>query len=177
MIEIIGENLQTFMENMHINATLTYSGNIGYWEHFEVWELNDDKFKRLCEITDEQFEQYAAEDAWWRQSDGSVMGSPCYDFVINGNTIVAWRDHYWEDRYREDWTEMSDEDKSEYEDFDDYCNTWMITEYKDILEYFCEELGASTERNVCALATDLAKYNNMTLAELFRKYGGSNENN
>lgn len=104
-------------------------------------------------------------------------GIPCYDFIINGNSIVAWRDYRWDDSYREDWEDMSDEEKSEYKDFDEYCDRWARVEYKDILEYFCEELGASTERNVCALATDLAKYNNITLAELFRKYGGSNENN
>ena len=172
MIEIIGENLKTFMDNMHINAILTYSGKIGYWDHFEVWEVNDDEFKRLCETTDEQFEQYAEDDAWWRQSDGSVMGSPCYDFVINGQPIVAWRDYRWEDRYMAYWETMSEEAKSKYKDAYDYCDMWMTTEYKDILEYFCDELGVSAERNVCALATDLAKYNNMTIAELFERYGG-----
>lgn len=177
MIEIIGENLQTFMENMHINATLTYSGNIGYWEKFEVWEVDNNEFNRLCELTDEQFEQCASDDAWWRQSDGSVMGTPCYDFVINGNPIVAWTNEGRLDDLHDELEELSSEEKEEYKDVDDYCDTWMTTEYKDILDYFCDELGASTGRNVCALATDLAKYNNMTLAELFRKYGGSNENN
>ena len=177
MRDIIGENMNNIFIILGINPKETFSGSIGYQPNFKVWEVNDAEFNSLCEITDEQFEQWSEEGAWWRQSDGSVMGTPCYDFVINGQPIVAWRDHRWEDRYREDWESMSEEEKSEYEDVDDYCDTWMTTEYEDILEYFCEELGASTERNVCALATDLAKYNNMTLAELFRKYGGSNENN
>ena len=155
----------------------TFSGSIGYWPNFKVWEVSEAEFKSLCKITDEQFDRWSEEDAWWRWSDGSIMGTPCYDFIINGHSIVAWRDYRWDDSYREDWEDMSDEERSEYKDFDEYCDRWSRVEYKDILEYFCEELGASTERNVCALATDLAKYNNMTLAELFERYGGSNENN
>ena len=53
----------------------------------------------------------------------------------------------------------------------------MPYEYKDLLEYFCEELGASTEKNVCALAVDLAKYNGLTLSELFKIYGGDTNGN
>lgn len=172
MIEIIGENMDNIFIILGINPKETFSGSIGYWPNFKVWEISDAEFKELCSITDEQFERWSEADAWWRQSDGSIMGSPCYDFIINGHPIVAWRDHHWENRYREDWEYLSKDEKSEYKDVDDYCDTWMITEYKDILDYFCEELGASTERNVCALATDLAKYNNITIAELFRKYGG-----
>lgn len=42
----------------------------------------------------------------------------------------------------------------------------------DILIYLCDEIGASTERNVCACTIDLAQQNNLTLAELFKKYLG-----
>lgn len=172
MKEIIEENMNNIFIIQGINPKETFSGSIGYWSDFKVWEVNDAEFNSLCEITDEQFERWSEEGAWWRWSEGSIMGTPCYDFTINEQSIVAWRDHHWEDKYREDWESMSEEEKSEYKDIDDYCDIWMVTEYKDLLEYFCEELGASTERNVCALATDLAKYNNITMAELFRKYGG-----
>jgi hypothetical protein len=177
MREIIGENLNNIFIIQGINPKETFSGSIGYWSNFKVWEVNDVEFESLCNITDEQFEKWFEEGAWWRYASGSIMGTPCYDFIINGQPIVAWREHHSENRHQEDWNSMSEDEKSEYTDFNDYCDTWTTTEYKDILEYFCEELGASTERNVCALAADLAKYNNITIAELFRKYGGSYGNN
>ena len=177
MREIIGENLQSFFDNMHINAKRTYSGNIGYWHNFEVWEMSEDDYEQICDIADEIYEQIAASDSWWRGADGSNLGVPCVDFVVNGHPIVAWRNEYRIDDLEEEWDELPDDEREEYENFDDYCETWLTTEYKDLLEYFCDELGASTERNVCALATDLAQYNNMTMAELFERYGGSNENN
>ena len=44
--------------------------------------------------------------------------------------------------------------------------------YTNLTEYLCECVGASTGKNVCACAMDLAKYNDMTMAKLFEKYGG-----
>lgn len=39
--------------------------------------------------------------------------------------------------------------------------------YPDLLTYFCEEWGASSPKNVCALAADMAQLNGMTMGELF----------
>lgn len=50
--------------------------------------------------------------------------------------------------------------------------TSAVCTYHDILIYLCDEIGASTERNVCACTIDLARQNNLTLAELFKKYLG-----
>lgn len=177
MREIIGENLQTFIENMHVNAVKTYSGNIGYWPKFEVWEIPEDDYEKICGLSDEEYEQVASDDSWWRGANGSNQGIPFADFIVNGHSIVAWRNIYKLADLQVEWDELPSEEKAEYKDFDDYCEVWFPKQYKDLLEYFCDELGASTERNVCALATDLAKYNDITMAELFRKYGGSNENN
>ena len=44
--------------------------------------------------------------------------------------------------------------------------------YHDLLTYFCDALGASQPKNVCALAVDMAKYNGMSMAELFQKLQG-----
>lgn len=43
---------------------------------------------------------------------------------------------------------------------------------KEFFEYLCEHVGASLPRNVVACAMDLAKYNNMSMAELFQNYEG-----
>ena len=45
-------------------------------------------------------------------------------------------------------------------------------ECDNLLSYLCDEVGASTFKNVCALTIDLAKYNNMKLSELFEIYQG-----
>lgn len=45
-------------------------------------------------------------------------------------------------------------------------------EYDYLTEYMCDEIGASMEKNVCALAVDLARINNITMGELFTKYQG-----
>jgi hypothetical protein len=177
MREIIGENLQTFFDNTGIAATKTYSGHIGYWPQFEVWEISEEDYEKICDMTDDEYEQVAADDSWWRGADGSNMGMVNDEFIINDLPITAWRNEYRVSDYEDEWNDMDEEEQSEYEDFVDFLNTWLPKEYSHLLEYFCTELGASTERNVCALATDLAKYNNITIAKLFRKYGGPYGNN
>ena len=63
--------------------------------------------------------------------------------------------------YQAGWCDGTDEDRTE---------CYFERTYPDILTCFCDELGASVERNICALAAELARQNNMTMAELFDKY-------
>lgn len=42
--------------------------------------------------------------------------------------------------------------------------------YQSLSEYLCEFIGASMPRNVVACAIDLAKFNHLTIGELFKKY-------
>ena len=42
--------------------------------------------------------------------------------------------------------------------------------YQSLSEYLCEFIGASTHHNVVACAMDLAKFNHLTMGELFKKY-------
>lgn len=177
MREIIGENLRKFFKNAKIQGLITYSGNIGYWPHFEVWEIQERDYDRMCDMTDEEFERLATKDSWWRGSEGSNRGAVNEEFIINGLPLVAWRDEDRVGDYEDEWNDMDEEEQSEYENFEAFLNTWLTKEYPHLLEYFCNELGASTGRNICALAADLAKYNNITMAELFKRYGGAYENN
>lgn len=48
---------------------------------------------------------------------------------------------------------------------------YETTRYTNLTEYLCDCVGASTGKNVCACCVDLAKYNDMTMAKLFEKYG------
>ena len=121
--------------------------------------------------TEEEYEQIAADDSWWRGANGSNLGVPYQIFKINGKSLLAWCGRNRDELYDE-YNEMDEEERAEYARAEEYVEFFAPFEYSDLLTYFCEELGASTERNVCALATDLAKYNNITIGELFEKYGG-----
>ena len=171
MREIIGENLHSFFENMGINAIKSYSGSIGYWPKFEVWGITEDDYVKICDMSEEEYERVAADDSWWRYSNGSIFGIPDTKFEINGKQMWGWTDIKRNHLYKE-YETLDEEEKAEYEDADDYVEFCMPYKYDDLLHYLCDEIGASTERNVCALAADLAKYNNMTMAELFKRYGG-----
>lgn len=110
-------------------------------ERYEVWEVSDELHKKMCNMSEEEFIELAGEDAWWRSSIGSVLGVPDTEFKVNGEYLLGW--NRWE---REQDT------------------------YINLSEYLCECVGASTGKNVCSCAMDLAKYNNMSMGELFEKY-------
>lgn len=83
---------------------------------------------------------------WWRYAQGSNMGFPDVEFVVNDAVMLAWDGPRQEEKFG------------------------IERKYNDLLEYLREEMGVSTERNVTALAVDLAKHNGYTLAELFATY-------
>ena len=145
MKEILGNNLEQLFNNV-VNGNRTYKG-----DKYEVWELSNEAFDAICDMSDEKFEELAGEDAWWRSSDGSNQGIPDTTVHINGHEILAWAGEPWED----------EEDDEEFEIY-----------ASKLTDYLCNELGASQPRNVCALAVDLAKYNGITMGELFTKYEG-----
>ena len=110
---------------------------------YEVWEVSDELHKKMCDMSEEEFVELAGEDAWWRSCKGSVLGIPDTRFIVNHHYLIGW------DRL--------------------HCKR---RKYTNLTEYLCECVGASTGKNVCACAMDLAKYNDMTMAKLFEKYGG-----
>lgn len=144
MIEILGKNLNQFfdtIDNPPNDADITYAG-----DKYEVWKVSDELFKKMCDMSEEEFIKLAGEDAWWRQSYGSNLGSPDVKFEVNGKYLVGW-------------------DSPIYDSKIGYT-------YEDLSEYLCDCIGVSQPRNVCTCAVDLAKYNNMTMGELFEKYEG-----
>lgn len=149
MVEILGSNLKKFfdtVDNPPNNAEITYAGS-----RYEVWEVSDELFKRMCNMSEEEFIDIAGENAWWGSSEGSVLGEPMAKSTVNGEPLVCWDDDYYlPDEYEEE----------------------PCKEFESLSEYLCDEIGASLPRNVCACAKDLAKYNGMTMAELFEKYEG-----
>lgn len=144
MVEILGDNLKKFFD---IIDNPSKDAEITYaGNRYEVWEVSDELHKKMCDMSEEEFVELAGEDAWWRSSTGSVLGVPDAEFDINDNDLTAWDSPIYESK--------------------------KSNKYENLSEYLCECVGVSQPRNVCACAMDLAKYNNMTLGELFEKYEG-----
>lgn len=143
MVEILGSNLKRFfdiVDNSPKDAEITYAGNSS-GINYEVWEVSDELFKTICSLSEGEFTSLAGDDAWWRSSEGSVLGYPDSEFVVNGKTLRCW--------------DMGRTGRDEFT-----CLT----------EYLCDNVGASLPKNVCACAVDLAKYNDMKMSELFEVY-------
>lgn len=145
MKEILGNNLEQFF-NSEINGKRTYKG-----KRYEVWEVSDEVFDAICDMSDEKFEELAGDDAWWRSAEGSNQGIPDTKVYINGHEMLGWAGEPWDDEDEDDEFEIHS---------------------SSLTDYMCDVIGASQPRNVCALAVDLAKYNGITMGELFTKYEG-----
>lgn len=149
MKEILGSNLQNFfdfVDEEYTDAEIKYAGS-----RYEVWEISDELFKRMCNMPEEEFVEIAGENVWWGSAEGSVLGEPIAKSIVNGEPLVCWDDDYYlPDEYEEE----------------------PCKEFESLSEYLCNEVGASLPRNVCPCAMDLAKYNGMTMSELFEKYEG-----
>lgn len=172
MYEFIGENMGVVFDKLDIPYMQGYSGNIGYWPNFGVYKVLEQHFQKLCDIPDDEWAKEFPE-SWWRYAEGSNMGTPNCEFVINGTKIDAWQNEWYVDDLVNEYHLLSPEEQLKYNSVEEYVDENYRYKYSNLLEYFCDELGASTEKNVCALATDLAKYNEMNLARLFKIYGGS----
>lgn len=155
MVEILGGSLEKVLNQFNIIAIKTYEGLTHFDSKTQIWELEDVDFKKLCDISNDEWKE---DYGWFRCSKGSNMGEVNRRYNINNHYITAW-DGSGREKQEEENRRLSPDDR------------WFEPrKYHDLLQYFCEELGASTEKNVTALAIDLARQNNMKLSELFKKY-------
>ena len=130
-------------------------------EEYQVWLLSKEDFDNICAIDDDDWKDNWG---WWRHADGSNLGTVDCLYVINGEELMAW-----DGLQRREWCK----DCSDCPGTEEYKNECFHSHrYPDIINYLCNEIGASTERNVCACTIDLARQNNLTLAEFFKKYLG-----
>lgn len=114
-IEILGDNLKKFFDAIDSKcseADIAYAGN-----RYEVWKVSDGLFKRMCDMSDDEFVKLAGEDAWWRSAEGSNLGIPDTKFKVNGEMLLGWN---WRDKKRR--------------------------KYENLSDYLCECVGASTEK-------------------------------
>lgn len=109
---------------------------------------------KIFEVSDNDFDTLCnepdIEGTWnncgWRYFDGSNMDAPKNELLVNNKSLKCW--------YEEDEDPLA---------------------YDNLLEYLCWHLGASTFKNIGALATDLAKYNEIKLSTLFNEYQGDKQ--
>lgn len=133
-----------------------------HWrEEYQVWLLSKEDFDNICAIDNDDWKD---DWGWWRHAYGSNLGTVDCAYVINGEKLMAW-DGLQRKEWCRDCSDCAGTEKDKDECFHDH-------QYPDILIYLCDEIGASTERNVCACTIDLAWQNNLTLAELFKRYLG-----
>ena len=165
-VEILaGGGIKTAFKELGIKATRTYKGTDK--THYQVWEIEKSDMLRLDEIS-----EWPDHYGWWIYAKGSNMGTACSFFTVNGKELIAWDGPYRED-LRDDWNDEPIEEKECYHySFKEYEESWKPHKYDTLSDYFCDELSASTARNVCALAVDLAKANGLSLAKLFEIYEG-----
>lgn len=143
-------------------CTYHYQPQPTHWrEEYQVWLLSKEDFDNICAIDNDDWKD---DWGWWRHAYGSNLGAVDCAYVINGEKLMAW-DGLQRKEWCRDCSDCAGTEKDKDECFHDH-------QYPDILIYLCDEIGASTERNVCACMIDLARQNNLTLAKLFKKYLG-----
>lgn len=152
MKEILGNNLKQFFDIIDPNyneAEIEFKNN-----EYEVWYVTDKLYEQMCNMTEDGFVKLAGEEAWWRSCKGSNQdGRKLKVFLVNNKPFTGWRNKY----YQDDFENHEEENQSEYT-----CLT----------EYLSCHMGCSLPKNVIALCMDLARYNQMSVGELFSKYEG-----
>jgi chromosome condensin MukBEF complex kleisin-like MukF subunit len=176
MKEIIAEYLVRFLEDTPFDMTMTFDENIGWGgPAIEVWQMSDDiydAFVKHCDAISEDEWEKRYPNTWWRSANGSNMGAPSVQYVINDKKLLAWDGVRREDlqgHYDEECEELRESER-EVPSFSELEDEFYPRRYSNLIEYLCEEIGASQPRNVAALVSDLAKYNHMTVGELLRGY-------
>jgi len=125
---------------LKLNCKRTYDGEL-----YSVWEIDDEGLSKLFNVPEEQWSPHWG---WFRYAKGcNISHWPTTLFNVNGKPMIGF--------YNED---------------DDYCKAKIDKSYLTFSDYLCDVIGASTPKNVCALAVDIAKLNGLTMGELFNKY-------
>ena len=162
-IEILASGgIKNAFKELGIEATRTYKGTDK--PYYQIWELEKSDMHKMDEMT-EWPEHYG----WWRYAKGSNMGTAYSIFTINGNELIAWDGPSRED-LRDDWKDEPDSEKASFHY--SYKEFWKPHKYDCLTDSLSEELGCSQPGNVCALVMDLARYNGMSMSELFSKFEG-----
>lgn len=158
MIEILaGGGFENAVKELGLNAEKKHDDG-----EYQVWEVDMISFGKLCLIADDS--AWKEHWGWWRHCTGcNLVGSMTHQFIVNGKTMLGFVNEQQLQDFLDYHECEEEEDRLTEEDY-------FSTPYGTLTEYLCDEIGASTEKNICAISVDLAKMNGMTMAELFDRY-------
>lgn len=160
-VEIIGwGGIENAFRANSIDAKKTYEVHVPHEIPFAIYEITREELDWLNTYTEDT---WLNQWGWYCYSDGSNMGVPDKKYIINGIEILAWDDE--RERWCVDCPAYEKCNRTEKEM--DFC--YQRRRFDHLFDYFHSEIGVSQMRNITALSVDLAKYNGMTLAELFKK--------
>lgn len=138
-------------------------------EEYQVWRLSRKSYNKMLDIPGDDWEEGWG---WWRWAKGSNLFPDLTEFTVHEQPLLGFIGYK-----RQQWMEEC-EDCLDYHHGDCPADPEDIDEcygprvFKDLCDYVWNEVGATSERNFTAVCVDLAKYNKITLGELFRKYLG-----
>lgn len=163
MIEILtSPGFEAVMKALKVDSSMTYAyqpSDPSVWaDGFEVWCVPEEALSVLSGLPEDAWLD-RFDDKWWRYCEGTNLeGSPTHCFKINGKGLICWNNPEFVDY------ETDEEADGQLVFFA------RDLRYSNVLQYCCEEWGASTPKNVCAICTGLAKLNGLSMSELFAKY-------
>lgn len=153
MKQILGSGLARAFQALKIKAERKYKN-----PRFEVWELSEAEYKRLCNVPDEDWKDEAF--GWWRWGECILEGSPLYSFTVNGRKMLGWLD------------DKAIADLNKGEDPEDMVDETYYTgeKYESFTDWLLSVMRLSAERHIACFAISLAKENGLTLAEFMKQY-------
>lgn len=154
---------------------------------YHVWELSDEEYEKLNSIKDSDW--YGEEEifnacnntsdgfGWWRWAEGCNIRLDddfiLMDLEIHGCKLKAFYDiENRREFIKHVWCETLDEfDAMSVEEYEEACANYdkSHTVYHNLIQYCCDAVGVSTEKNICAVTSDIARINKMKLSELFER--------
>lgn len=176
---LAGDGIENAFKELGIEATRTYKGvmppddGMYHGEEYEVWMLSELDYNKITDISEYDW-KYAW--GWWRSSKGSnICTEPVHKMIVHGHEIEVYYNKERFDSYIENFLE--DDYIADFDSCDDAMDALGINywedecQYKDFFEYCSKQWGATTERNVCAIAMETAKLNDMLMGELLSLVG------
>ena len=142
MREIVGQNIEKACQALGVNAVLEGHADFGWYGVCDVYQVDDEDYRRLCNVKDED---WLDDWGWWRHGHCiyEEEDTPLVTYSVNGHEMLGYA--------------MEGKDKTPYIDFASWC---------------CWAMNVSALRNIIYFATSLAEHNGMTLVEFMSTFQG-----
>lgn len=149
---LVWGNPEEDFKRLGVSPNRTYYNNKRKYSDLSVYEVSDADYEILSnDDSDDLHETWRM--GCWRYAEGASIQAGA-ESIINGIKV-------------ESFTPRQCDGECEYEEcIGDKCKNFN---YDTLLDFFLYALGVSAERNVAALAAEMAKENGLTVGELFTK--------